>query len=79
MAQTPPVTTEDLLVALESCGDQLNTWINNSQEHALAIAEDPASASHAPAPDVDSNVMLELEKVLSGLAEKLELSERKAA
>jgi hypothetical protein len=75
LAQTPPVTTEDLLVALESCGDQLNTWINNSQEHALAFAEDPASASNAPAPNLDFNVMRELEKVLSGLAQKLELSE----
>ncbi|HZU32313.1 MAG TPA: hypothetical protein VFB79_14445 [Candidatus Angelobacter sp.] len=74
MAKTPPVTTEDLLVALESCGDQLKNWINNSQEHALAFAEDPASASNAPAPNLDANVMLELEKVLTGLARKLDLS-----
>jgi hypothetical protein len=37
------------------------------------LMEDPMAAMHAAAADLDHDVMLELEAVLSGLAQKLDM------
>ncbi|MGZ4879447.1 MAG: hypothetical protein ACXVIO_14955 [Candidatus Angelobacter sp.] len=67
--------SEQLLHALKQCGDQLAVWISKSPANACLLIEDPAAAMEAataPA-DLDSDVMLELEAVLTGLAHKLGL------
>ena len=72
MSQVPPaIQSEHLLLALRQCGDQLDMWISESQANACLFIQDPAAAMQAAAPDLDLNVMLELETVLSGLAQKL--------
>lgn len=76
MAQIPPMSeSEQLLHALKQCGDQLAVWISKSPANACLLIEDPAAAMEAataPA-DLDYDVMLELEAVLTGLAHKLDL------
>jgi hypothetical protein len=67
------IQAEQLLQALGECGDQLDMWISESQANACLFAENPALAMQAAGPDLDLDVMLELEAVLSGLARKLEL------
>lgn len=67
--------SEQLLHALKQCGDQLAVWISKSPANACLLIEDPAAAMEAataPA-DLDYDVMLELEAVLTGLAHKLDL------
>jgi hypothetical protein len=66
---------EQLLQTLRQCDDQLNAWINESQENAVLFLEDPASAMKAAAShsDLDAKMLIELEAVLSGLAHKLDL------
>jgi hypothetical protein len=67
--------SEQLLHALRQCGDQLALWISKSPANACLFIEDPAAAveaATAPA-EMDVAVMLELEAVLTGLAEKLDL------
>ena len=72
MARTSPVIqSEQLLHALSQCDDQLDRWISKSQANAVLLMEDPMAAMHAAAADLDRDVMLELEAVLSGLARKL--------
>ena len=74
MAQfSPAIQSERLLQALEQCGDQLDTWISRSHANACLFIEDPAAAMQAAGPQLDLDVMLELEAVLSGLAQKLDL------
>ena len=74
MAQfSPAIQSEHLLQALSQCGDQLDMWISKSQANACLFIEDPAAAMQAAGPDLDLDVMLELEAVLSGLAQKLDL------
>ena len=75
MAQfSPAIQSEHLLQALNQCGSQLDMWISQSQANACLFIEDPAAAMHAAGPDLDLDVMLELEAVLSGLARKLDLT-----
>jgi len=67
--------SELLLQALRQCGDQLALWISRSPANACLFIEDPAAAieaATAPA-DLNRDIMLELEAVLTGLAEKLDL------
>lgn len=74
MARTSPlVQSEQLLQALSQCDDQLDRWISKSQQNAVLLMEDPMAAMHAAAADLDNDVMLELEAVLSGLAQKLDM------
>ena len=76
MAQdSPAIPAENLLQALSQCGNQLDLWISESQANAWLFMESPALALNAAAaaPDLDMDVMLELEAVLTGLARKLEL------
>lgn len=74
MARTSPVVqSEQLLQALSQCDDQLDRWISKSQQNAVLLMEDPMAAMHAAAADLDNDVMLELEAVLSGLAQKLDM------
>ena len=74
MAQvSPAIQSEHLLHALRQCGDQLDMWISESQANACLFIQDPAAAMQAAAPDLDLDVMLELEAVLCGLAQKLDL------
>jgi hypothetical protein len=74
VARTSPlVQSEQLLQALSQCDDQLDRWISKSQENAVLLMEDPMAAMHAAAADLDHDVMLELEAVLSGLAQKLDM------
>ena len=47
--------------------------MSESQANAWLFRENPALAMDAAAPDLDMDVMLELEAVLSGLARKLDL------
>jgi hypothetical protein len=49
-------------------------WLSQSQANACLFIEDPAAAMQAAGPDLDLDVMLELEAVLSGLARKLDLA-----
>ena len=76
MAQFPPMSeSEQLLEALKQCGDQLAVWISKSPANACLFIEDPMAAMEAataPA-DLDLAVMLELEDVLTSLAQKLDL------
>jgi len=60
---------------LSQCGKRLDLWISESQANAWLFMESPALALNeaAAAPDLDMDVMLELEAVLTGLAQKLEL------
>jgi len=69
------IPAENLLQALSHCGNQLDQWISESQANAWLFMESPALAldEAAAAPDLDMDVMLELEAVLTGLARKLEL------
>jgi hypothetical protein len=69
----PLVQSEQLLQALSQCDDQLDRWISKSQQNAVLLMEDPMAAMHAAAADLDNDVMLELEAVLSGLAQKLDM------
>jgi hypothetical protein len=74
VARTSPVVqSEQLLQALSQCDDQLDRWISKSQQNAVLLMEDPMAAMHAAAADLDNDVMLELEAVLSGLAQKLDM------
>ena len=76
MAQFPPMSeSEQLLEALKQCGDQLAVWISKSPANACLFIEDPMAAMEAAtAPeDLDMAVMLELEDVLTSLAQKLDL------
>lgn len=74
MAQLPPVVQSDQLVsALKQSGDQLNVWLSKSPANACLFMKDPLAALQAANVDMDFNVMLELEAVLSGLARKLGL------
>jgi hypothetical protein len=74
VARTSPlVQSEQLLQALSQCDDQLDRWISKSQQNAVLLMEDPMAAMHAAAADLDNDVMLELEAVLSGLAQKLDM------
>jgi hypothetical protein len=76
LAQIPPMSeSEQLLHALRQCGDQLAVWISRSPANACLFIEDPAAAieaATAPA-DLNRDIMLELEAVLTGLAQKLDL------
>ena len=75
LGQIPPaIQSEHLLHALRQCGDQLDMWISKSQANAYLFIEDPAAAMQAAGPQLDLDVMLELEAVLSGLAQKLDLA-----
>jgi len=67
--------SEQLLEALKQCGDQLAVWISKSPANACLFIEDPMAAMEAAtAPeDLDMAVMLELEDVLTSLAQKLDL------
>ncbi|MCU1218942.1 MAG: hypothetical protein JWM08_2523 [Candidatus Angelobacter sp.] len=72
---TPMSESEQLLHALRQCGDQLDAWISKSPANVCLFIEDPMAAveaATAPA-DLDLAVMLELEAVLVGLAQKLDL------
>lgn len=74
MAQTSPlIQSEQLLQALSQCDDQLDRWISKSQANAALLMEDPMAAVHAAVADLDQDVLLELEAVLSGLARKLDI------
>lgn len=74
MARSSPIIqSEQLLHALSQCDDQLDRWISKSQANAVLLMEDPMAAMHAAAADLDHDVMLELEAVLSGLARKLDM------
>jgi hypothetical protein len=74
MGQIPSaIQSEHLLLALRQCGDQLDTWISESPANACMFIEDPTMAMQAAGPDLDLDVMLELEAVLSGLVQKLDL------
>jgi hypothetical protein len=70
---SPAIPAENLLQALSQCGNQLDLWISESLANAWLFMESPALALNAAAPDLDMDVMLELEAVLTGLAQKLEL------
>ncbi len=77
MAQTPPAPeSDDLLQALRQCDDQLKLWISKLQADASLLLEDPSAAADAAAatPDLDLDVMLQLEALLTGLARKLDLN-----
>jgi len=67
--------SEQLLHALKQCGDQLAVWISKSPANACLFIEDPMAAMEAAtAPeDLDLAVMIELEDVLTSLAQKLDL------
>jgi hypothetical protein len=67
--------SEQLLEALKQCGDQLAVWISKSPANACLFIEDPMAAMEAAtAPeDLDLAVMIELEDVLTSLAQKLDL------
>jgi hypothetical protein len=74
LAQTSPlIQSEQLLQALSQCDDQLDRWISKSQANAALLMEDPMAAVHAAVADLDQDVLLELEAVLSGLARKLDI------
>jgi hypothetical protein len=74
LAQTPPVIQpEQLLQALSRCDDQLDLWINKSPDNAALFMQDPMAAMQAAEAELDQDVILELESVLSGLARKLDL------
>lgn len=74
MARTSPIIQSDqLLQALSQCDDQLDRWISKSQANAVLLMEDPMAAMHAAAADLDQDIMRELEAVLSGLAQKLDM------
>ena len=73
MRTSPVSQSEQLLQALSQCDDQLDRWISKSQANAALLVEDPMAAMHAAAADLDQDVMLELEAVLSGLARKLDM------
>jgi len=72
---SPAIPSDNLLQALSQCGNQLDLWIRESHANAWLFMESPALALNAAAaaPDLDMDVMLELEAVLTGLARKLEL------
>jgi hypothetical protein len=70
---SPVIQSEQLLQALSQCDDQLDRWLSKSQANAVLLIEDPMAAMHAAAADLDQDVMLELEAVLSGLARKLDM------
>ncbi|HXA83501.1 MAG TPA: hypothetical protein VNZ47_00395 [Candidatus Dormibacteraeota bacterium] len=76
MAYFPPMSeSEQLLQALRQCGDQLALWISKSPANACLFIEDPAAAIEAAtaSANLDLHTMLELEAVLTGLAQKLDL------
>ena len=67
----PKLPVSDLLTALQQFGDRLNAWLSQSPENVQLYMKDPLAAMQAADPHLDFNVMMELETVLSGLAEKL--------
>jgi hypothetical protein len=74
LAQIPPAIQSDrLLHALSECQNQMNVWLSKSPANVCLFMEDPLAAMMAANPDMDFDVMLELEAVLSGLARKLDL------
>jgi hypothetical protein len=76
LAHIPPMSeSEQLLHALRQCGDQLALWISKSPANACLFIEDPAAAMEAAtaSSNLDLDTMLELEAVLTGLAQKLDL------
>ncbi len=74
LAQIPPaIHSDQLLQALSECQDQMDVWLSKSPANVCLFMEDPLAAMKAANPDMDFDVMLELEAVLSGLARKLDL------
>jgi hypothetical protein len=76
VAQTPAVPEcENLLQALRQCDEQLKLWISKLQADASLLLQDPALAADAAAatPDLDIDIVLQLEALLTGLARKLDL------
>jgi len=68
------IQSDHLLLALRQCDDHLDMWINESPANVCMFVEDPTAAMQAAGPDLDMDVMLELEAVLSRLAQKLDLA-----
>jgi len=68
------IQSEHLLLALRQCGNQLDTWISESPANAYMFIEDPTMAMQSAGPELDLDVMLELEAVLSRLVQKLDLA-----
>jgi hypothetical protein len=74
VAHIPPLSdSERLLHALMKCNAELDVWI--SQSEALLFVENPAAAMQAATAESELKLedMLELEAVLSALADKLHL------
>lgn len=69
----PKLPVSDLLIALQQFGDRLNAWLNQSPDNVRLYRKDPLAAMQAADPHIDFNVMMELEAVLTGLANKLDL------
>jgi hypothetical protein len=76
VAHIPPLSeSERLLHALMKCNAELDVWISQSEENALLFVENPAAAMQAATAESELKLedMLELEAVLSALADKLHL------
>ena len=50
---------------------QLQDWLQSSPENARIFRSDPLAAMRAAGLDIDDEIMLELERVMTSIARKL--------
>jgi len=50
---------------------QLQDWLQSSPENARIFRSDPLAAMRAAGLDIDDEIMLELERIMSSIARKL--------
>ena len=50
---------------------QLQSWLQSSPENALLFRRDPLAAMQAAGLNIDDEIMLELERIMSSIARKL--------
>ena len=50
---------------------KLQSWLQSSPENALLFRRDPLAAMQAAGLEIDDEIMLELERIMSSIARKL--------
>lgn len=60
-----------LIAELERSEERLQYWLELSPENVLLLRADPMSALRKAGLDMEDDIMLELETIMSGIARKL--------
>ncbi|HEX2328926.1 MAG TPA: hypothetical protein VHN74_09390 [Candidatus Angelobacter sp.] len=60
-----------LIRELERSEERLQEWIDLSDDNLLLLREDPMAALRKAGLDMEDDIMLELEMIMTGIARKL--------